>query len=162
MANGRQLGKDIANQLLEIPLCYRLGMFIASSRSKKVCMKRIRRLAISVTSGALLLFVASAWGQITPSEASGYIGKRETVCGQVASANFAARSKGRPTFLNLDRPYPNLIFTVVIWGSDRAKFEDAPERTYSGKKICVTGTISSYRGVPQIVVSDPSQIRRGT
>jgi hypothetical protein len=25
-------------------------------------------------------------------------------------------------FLNLDQPYPREVFTVLIWGSDRAKF----------------------------------------
>lgn len=124
-------------------------------------MQRTSTLAILIISGAFFFLVASAGAQITPSEAKGYIGKRETVCGQVASTNFVARSKGRPTFLNLDRPYPNQVFTVVIWGNDRGKFGNAPETTYRGQKICVTGTVSSYRGVPQIVVSNPSQIGRG-
>jgi len=33
-----------------------------------------------------------------------------------------------------------------------------PEDTYKGKRICVTGTIKPYRGVPEIVVTDPGQI----
>ena len=70
-----------------------------------------------------------------------------TVCGTVASTNFAARSKGQPTYLNLDRPYPNQVFTVLIWGSDRPKF-GAPETTLMGKKLCATGTIKAYRGKP--------------
>jgi len=113
----------------------------------------------SLISGALLVFVSTTWAQITPFDAKAFIGKREIVCGQVASANFAARSNGQPTFFNLDRAYPNQVFTVVIWGNDRRKFGDAPERVYSGKKVCVSGVISSYRGGPEIVVSEPSQIR---
>jgi hypothetical protein len=104
---------------------------------------------------------ASSWAQITPADAKKYIGKRETVCGQVASTNYAGRSKGQPTFLNLDRAYPNHIFTVVIWGNDRTNFRDPPERAYDRKKICVTGVISSYKGVPEVVASDASQIRLG-
>src|SRR5207244_3489720 len=50
------------------------------------------------------------------------------------------------------------IFTAFIWGENRGKFPTPPEKAYSGKKICVTGTISSYRGQPQIVVRDPGQI----
>ncbi len=50
-----------------------------------------------------------------------------------------------PTFINLDRAYPNQLFTALIWGSDRPKFGD-PEVTYSGRRICVTGTIGAYRG----------------
>jgi hypothetical protein len=80
------------------------------------------------------------------------------VCGQVASAKYAVRTHGSPTFLNLDRPYPDHIFTALIGGSDRAKF-GMPEETYGGRRICVTGTISSYKGVAEVIVHDPAQIR---
>jgi hypothetical protein len=113
---------------------------------------------VSLISGALLFFASTTWAQITPSDAKSFIGKREIVCGQVASANFATHSRGRPTFLNLDRPYPNQIFTVVIWDNKRALFPEAPDRAYRDKKICVTGTITTYRSVPQIVVDYPGQI----
>jgi len=111
----------------------------------------------------LILFLAltvSAFAQetISPEDAANYIGQQKTVCGMVASAHLASRSKGQPTFLNLNKPYPNQIFTVLIWGSDRGKFEKPPEWLYSGKEICVTGMIRSIRGLPQIIVKDPSQI----
>ena len=50
-------------------------------------------------------------------------------------------------------------FTVVIWGSDRGRFKEAPEVAYRKKRICVIGVISAYRGIPQIVVDSPEQIR---
>jgi len=95
---------------------------------------------------------------IKPKDALQYVGQVKTVCGKVASTFFAGRSRGRPTFLNLDKPYPNQTFTVVIWGRDRGKFEVPPEVLFMGKEICVTGRITTYRGKPQITVSDPSQI----
>ena len=95
---------------------------------------------------------------ITASDAGQFVGKKATVCGIVASAHYAARSKGQPTFLNLDKPYPHQVFTVLIWGSDRGKFENPPE-ALSGKDICVTGLIQSYKGSPEIIVKDPSQIK---
>jgi DNA/RNA endonuclease YhcR with UshA esterase domain len=82
----------------------------------------------------------------------------KTVCGTVASATYAIRTKGRPTFLNLDQPYPKQIFTVLIWGSDRNKFKNPPETFFKGKRICVTGTIEDYKGKPEIVVHGPDQI----
>jgi len=108
-----------------------------------------------------LFFISGLSAQtnyITPEEASKYIGKTKTVCGEVVSTNYAARSRGQPTFLNLDQPYPNQIFTVVIWGSERNKFKSPPEIFYRGKSVCVTGVIDTYRGKPQIIVRDPSQI----
>ena len=95
---------------------------------------------------------------ISPEEAHKYIGEIQTVCGTVASTKYAIRSRGQPTFLNLNRPYPNHIFTIVIWGADRYKFKNPPEIFLKGKTICVTGLITTYRGKPQIIVQDPSQI----
>jgi DNA/RNA endonuclease YhcR with UshA esterase domain len=95
---------------------------------------------------------------IAAKEAYKYVGKRKTVCGDVASTFYAVRSKGQPTFLNLDQPHPNEIFTVVIWGSDRNKFKNPPEISFKGKKVCVSGIIDTYRGKPQIIVRDPDQI----
>ncbi len=95
---------------------------------------------------------------VNPIDAHKYIGMEKTVCGTVASTTYAVRSKGRPTFLNLDQPYPNQIFTVLIWGSDRNKFKNPPETFFKAKRICVTGVIESYRGKPEIIVRGPDQI----
>jgi hypothetical protein len=103
-----------------------------------------------------------ALGQTTKtlaaSEANQHIGEEATVCGLVASAHYAAGSRGGPTFLNLDKPYPAQIFTALIWRQDRPKF-GSPEVVYANKHICVTGTIASYRGTAEIVVREKSQIR---
>jgi DNA/RNA endonuclease YhcR with UshA esterase domain len=93
---------------------------------------------------------------ITSEEAPSHVGETVTVCGTVTSANCAARTRGEPTFLNLDKPYPNQIFTAVIWGSDRPKF-GTPE-SLSGKSIWTTGVIKLYRGRPEIILHDPSQL----
>jgi len=49
------------------------------------------------------------------------------------------------------------LFTVLIWGENRAKF-GTPEETYRNKDICVTGRIQSYRGEPEIIASVPAQL----
>ncbi len=104
---------------------------------------------------------APATDSIAASEAHDYVGSRKTVCGQVASATFAADSSGQPTFLNLDRPYPDQLFTIVIWGRNRDRFAEPPEILYGGREVCVTGLISQYQGQPQIEVASPSQIGIG-
>jgi len=103
-------------------------------------------------------FVLLAGEVITTSQAIQYAGTNQTVSGRVVSVRYAAGSKGKPTFLNLDKPYPQQIFTVVIWGSDRSKFPEPPEKLYHGKKIRVTGLIKVYKGIPEITVSSPQQI----
>jgi len=122
---------------------------------------RGRQVIIFAAIGVIVLALGGLSGAqevIKAGEAGAHVGKHRTVCGQVASATFAVQSRRQPTFLNLDRPYPNQIFTVVIWGQDRPKFRTAPEKLYSGKQICVSGVIDTYKGVPQIVVNEPSQI----
>jgi hypothetical protein len=101
---------------------------------------------------------APAQKPLTTPEARDHVGEKSTVCGDVAGAHYAASTRGSPTFINLDKPYPNQVFTVLIWGSDRRKFGD-PEEAYRGRHICVTGKISDYKGVPEIVAYDPSQIK---
>src|SRR5215831_11053607 len=121
----------------------------------------MRESALGIITGAFLLALhigIAAQERISPTDAAKYVGKNATVCGQVASSNYSSRSRRRPTFLNLDRPYPNHIFTALIWGEDRDKFSTSPDTAYNGKRICVTGTISSYQGQPQLVVRNPSQI----
>jgi hypothetical protein len=73
-------------------------------------------------------------------------------------ARYAAYVNSKPTFLNLDKPYPNEVFTAVIFTDDRAKFSE-PERKLEGKHVCVTGEIRLYREKPEIILHDPEQLR---
>lgn len=123
-------------------------------------MKRFKLLLlVAVLIGFVFLQIYYAPETITPDQAAKFIGQQKTVCGTVASTDFAATSKGQPTFLNLDKPDPNQVFTVLIWGCDRGKFEKRPEEMYAGKNICVSGTVTSYQDKPQIVVKTQSQIK---
>jgi hypothetical protein len=38
---------------------------------------------------------------------------------------------------------PKEVFTILIWGSDRAKF-GTPETKYKDARVCVTGKITSF------------------
>jgi hypothetical protein len=120
-------------------------------------MKGLRCLAVLAICYLTIPCVHAQTKKITSAEAKDHIGDRATVCGKVASLHYAKSSKGEPTFLNLDEPYPNEIFTILIWGSDRGKF-GTPESEYKSLQVCVTGKITSYRGVPEIVASEHGQI----
>lgn len=100
---------------------------------------------------------SQAQTRLSAAEASKHVGEQATVCGVVSSTHYAATTRGKPTFLNFDKPYPRQIFTALIWGSDRSKF-GSPETLYENKHLCVTGRITSFRGVPEIVVKDPQQM----
>lgn len=103
---------------------------------------------VAALAAASALFVQGP--TISASEASRHVGEHETVCGEIAGEHIASNSRGTPTFINLDKPYPNQVFTILIWGDNRADAGHLPD---SGK-LCVTGTIAQYRGTPEIVLRD--------
>jgi DNA/RNA endonuclease YhcR with UshA esterase domain len=96
--------------------------------------------------------------RIAPTDAGRHEGEEAMVCGLVAATRYAAGTRGRPTFLDFGAAYPGQVFEVVIWGSERSRFHDAPEQAYLHKQVCVTGRIQLYRGKPEITVKDPAQL----
>ena len=107
--------------------------------------------------------VLGLWGlpsnaaSLNPDDAADHVGQNATVCGVVASAKFDGHLKSQPTFLDFGKPYPEQLFTAVIFGTNRAKF-GTPETALQGKRVCVSGSIREYRGRPEIILSDPSQL----
>lgn len=103
---------------------------------------------------AAILAVASAISvraqTISATDASQHVGQHATVCGEIAGEHTAANSRGTPTFINLGKAYPNQVFTILIWGDNRADVGHFPD---SGR-VCVTGTITDYQGRPVIVLRD--------
>lgn len=96
---------------------------------------------------------------LSATEAKNHVGSTATVCGVVASARYAAQTRGKPTFLNLEKPYPSQVFTVLIWDDLRGSFPESPESMFANKRICVTGKIELYRGTPEIVIHNAEAIR---
>jgi hypothetical protein len=67
---------------------------------------------VAVSVAVLWAVLGHAQTSISASEASHHVGEYSKVCGLVASTHFAYRSRGAPTFINLDRPYPNQVFVL--------------------------------------------------
>jgi DNA/RNA endonuclease YhcR with UshA esterase domain len=95
--------------------------------------------------------------KITAKDAASHIGEIVIVCDKVFSTKLITGSN--MTVLNLGGYYPNQLLTVMIEGKDRRKFKDAPEEAFKGRTVCVTGKIIEYKGKPEIVVSDPSELK---
>ena len=85
-------------------------------------------------------------------------GKNEevAVCGTVVSTKKS--SKGN-VFLNLDKSFPNQVFTVSIFKDRLIHFSYAPEEFWSGKTVCVTGKITDFNGVPSMVLENENGIK---
>lgn len=90
-------------------------------------------------------------------QAKFYQGKNETitVCGTVVSTKKSAKGN---IFLNLDRKFPNQVFTVTIFKDKTSNFSYQPQIVLDGKRICVTGKIENSNGTPGINVENEKQI----
>lgn len=114
--------------------------------------------AAASESVAVVAPTAAASEILPPEAARDHIGQSVTIEGEVTGIRFLEDSDRKPVFLNFGEPFPKHTFTVVIFGKDRGKFAEPPEKQFEGKRVRVRGTIERYRGKPQIVVEDPAQI----
>src|SRR5215471_5001515 len=106
---------------------------------------------------AVFTVAALAAGQTAPiyppKEAAKHVGEIATIKGRVDG--FHQSGKGN-VFLNMGGKYPNQAFTAFIPSSSAAQFSNAQQ--YDGKTVSVSGKITLYRGKPEIVVTNVSQI----
>ena len=125
-------------------------------------MKRLMRAVLSgliVAGGA-----APAWAQaaattppsqtVAAADAKAHVGQTVTVEGTVSAANTA---RSGVTFLDIGGSYPDNAFAAVIFADDTGKFPNI--HAFDGKTVDVSGAVRLYKGKPEIVVSDPAQIK---
>lgn len=98
-------------------------------------------------------YEAAVSNTVPAAQAYKHIGDYRIVCGYVAQVK--GFSKGK--YLNLGTSYPNQDVTVVVWNSDMGNFDGVDQ--YEGRDICVQGTVSSYKGTPQIKLSSMNQLQ---
>ena len=91
---------------------------------------------------------------IPDTEAAQHIGQQATVEGIVVKV---FTSKHGNTFLNFGAAYPNQTFTGWI-PKDSPLAADQSLSALEGKRVRITGTISLYRGKPEIRIMSKSQI----
>ena len=82
-------------------------------------------------------------------------GRKIRVIGTVVSTKLS--SKGN-VFLNLDKKFPNQIFSVSIFADKMANFSYFPHEHLEGKKIIVSGVVTNFNGTPTISVDNEDQI----
>ncbi|RYG29811.1 MAG: hypothetical protein EOO01_37670 [Chitinophagaceae bacterium] len=102
---------------------------------------------------------AHAQKEIKIDELSSYTGDSVTVKGKIFGVRYLESAKNTPTFINVGGAFPNQLLTIVIWGDVRKKLSYAPEEEpYVNGFTKVSGRVELYRGKPQIVVTNPSQL----
>ncbi|MBU4304504.1 MAG: hypothetical protein KJ893_02595 [Candidatus Omnitrophica bacterium] len=148
--------------------------------------KFLVRLGVTVAAVVLVMYLAKVWfvdqrlarlpsqgstsGQVDTSfpesqqqagtvqiiswqDAAKHYGEYSTVEGTIV----ATHNSGKACFLNFHPDYKR-YFTAVIFASAFSLFPANPENYYYGKKFRVSGNIKEYKGKPEVILNDPSQI----
>jgi endonuclease G len=82
--------------------------------------------------------------------------KEVKICGTVVSTHKSAKGN---IFVNLDKSFPNSIFSFTIWAKDVVNFDYQPELFLVDKKVCVIGKIKEYNGIPTTYISNQKKIQ---
>ena len=90
---------------------------------------------------------------INDQDASKHVGEHVGVQGVVADVFISGRGD---IFLNFGNRYPQQTFTAVIFRSSAGLFDNPAQ--WKGREVIVRGTIKLYKGRPEIILKDPSQL----
>lgn len=90
--------------------------------------------------------------KIGTGEAEKFVDQEMIVTGKVAQVTFRPKT----VFLNLDEPFPNSPFTVVIFSGATNLFGDI--KALEGKSVEVKGKIKSFHDKPEIVMESTNQL----
>ncbi len=117
------------------------------------------RMFVSILTGLMVVVKASAADTNVPTalkigalEATNYYDQTMIVTGKVVQVTI------RPsvTFLNLDKPFPNSPFAIVIIHGKSSYYGDA--NSLKGKSIEIRGKIKSYKDKPEIMLDSTNQL----
>lgn len=97
--------------------------------------------------------------RVSAAEAVQHVGHFVTITGKVAGASYAEGLEKKPTFLNLDNPFP-IDPALIVINQDRRPLFGEPDKSLLGKTISVTGIVQkSESGRAVIDLIWPSQLR---
>lgn len=82
--------------------------------------------------------------------------KEITVCGTVVGARL---SRAGNVLINLDKQFPNQVFTVFIKKENISNFSYKPEDALKGKIICVTGKVMDQGGTATMYVDNEAGLK---
>src|ERR1700761_5600971 len=117
--------------------------------------------AIGLSFGIGLIAMAATTAKCTAetytyAEVGKHVGTTGTVCGNVADSTvskYGVGGRGKPISFQMDKPEPDTPFFFVAWAAKDADIETF-RGTYKDKKVCVTGKIGNFNGIPYILTTD--------
>jgi len=91
-------------------------------------------------------------------QARRYMGNGEVieVCGTVVSTR---RSRSGNLWMNVDKQFPNQVFSVFIRKKDLVNFSYQPEKELLHQQVCFKGTVQNFNGTPTMNVVQEQEVR---
>lgn len=93
--------------------------------------------------------------QISPEQASQYVGEQVTVIGTIDHVYTSAQGN---LFINFCEEYRSCDFSAVIFSKDQHRFDALPSNLWAGREVQITGGIQIFEGRPEIMIIDQEQI----
>lgn len=86
-------------------------------------------------------------GYFNTVQARQYMGRGEeiNVCGAVVSTRY---SRSGNLWINVDKQFPNQIFSAFIRKKDLVNFSFDPEKELANKQVCFHGKVEDFNGTP--------------
>ncbi|NRA12893.1 MAG: DNA/RNA non-specific endonuclease [Crocinitomicaceae bacterium] len=108
--------------------------------------------------GKAISFKKLPKNSINTNGAEGFIndGRKHTVCGKVVSTK--KHEKGH-VFLNLDKKFPNQVFSISIFNSSIHNFDYEPQIYLKDQEVCFTAKIGEYNGTASMVIDNGNQVK---
>ncbi|HUA37636.1 MAG TPA: hypothetical protein VMA35_04460 [Candidatus Sulfopaludibacter sp.] len=91
--------------------------------------------------------------KIGATDANKYYDQEMIVTGKVAQVTI----RPKIVFLNLDQPFPDSPFSVVVFPSATNKFGNL--KSLDGKNIELQGKVKNYHDKPEIVLDSTNQLK---
>lgn len=82
--------------------------------------------------------------------------RKHTVCGTVVSTK---KHKKGHVFIDLDKKFPNQVFSVSIFESSIKNFDYEPEVYLLDQEVCFTGIVGEYNDTPNMIIENSKQVK---
>jgi hypothetical protein len=109
-------------------------------------------MAASLIFSAAIALILAQDGALKADQAAAHIGETATVEGKVS----VTRTPAGETYLDIEGHEPGAPFSAYVSRWNRGRFQDVD--TLDGHTVRITGQISTFRGKPEIFLTDPSQV----
>ena len=83
-------------------------------------------------------------------------GETINVCGQVVSTRY---SRSGNLWLNIDKQFPNQIFSVYIRKADLINFPFEGDKHWINQKVCFIGKVQNMNGTPTMRIEKEDEAR---